>query len=126
LNVDASMRHRAEVIGRQPFEVDAERPSARQIQRVHEILVAAAVERVSPAPVGARRTRHREAGHLLVRVTRIDERLGQQPAARDVIGAHRVVERIFAVVLDDVEPAPVGRDAVEREITEQLEPPSRL
>src|SRR5215207_4742360 len=80
-----------------------------------EVLLAAAVERVGEAAVAAHDARYRKAADLLVGLARIDDVAGRQPAGSRVECPHAVVEHVLAGVLDQVEPASVWRDRVDRE-----------
>src|SRR5215207_11284619 len=80
-----------------------------------EVLLAAAVERVGEAAVAAHDARYRKAVHLLVGLARIDDVAGRQPSGSRVECPHAVVEHVLAGVLDQVEPASVWRDRVDRE-----------
>ena len=63
-----------------PSQVDARRGPADRVERVDERMPPrAVVERVVPAPVRARGARDRQPAHALVRLPRVDDRLGQEP-----------------------------------------------
>ena len=106
---------------REAGELDAMRGPAGCIERVHERrLAAAVVERVGPTPVGARRAAERLPAHLLLRVSRIDDRLRIELPSSDVVAADGVTRGIdLGEVLDQVDARTVRRDCVEAEVAVQ-------
>src|SRR5215203_199921 len=104
-----------------PRQIDATRSAVSRVERVNErLLVVAAVERVRPAAVARGRTRDWEAVHLLVGLAPVDDRAADEPAGRDVVGAHAVLREVTVrQVLGQVERRPVGRERVVRVRTAQ-------
>jgi hypothetical protein len=104
-------------LGGEHVEVDAGGRATHGVQGVDERLVAAAVERVHPPTIPADRARHRKTAHLLARCARIDHVPRVEAARAGVQRSHAVVEHVIARVLDQIQPATVRRDRVDRVAT---------
>ena len=105
------------VLAGMPVEVDAPRGRGGGVERVHERVPVAVVERVREAPVRAHHPAERVSAHLLGCVARVDDRVRNQLACVHVVRANLVARRVDRRrVVDEEDPRAVRRDGVEAEV----------
>jgi len=94
------------------------RDTATGVERVHEGITAGVlVERVDEAAVRAHGACDRRALHHPPALRAVGDRSRQETLGREVVLAHEVASQVRRRhVLDEEEPAAVGRERVEREV----------